>query len=110
MSTKKVLNATEAKSKVFSIDRPVCPSLNGLPGDTIHSDEVNKLMTTTLREREREIIRLYYGLDNEFLTWEDISRRMGLSRERVRQVGLVALEKLKHAARKTNLEAMLVEY
>ncbi|GKD35822.1 RNA polymerase sigma factor sigA, partial [Tanacetum coccineum] len=35
---------------------------------------------------------------------------MGLSRERVRQVGLVALEKLKHAARKTNLEAMLVEY
>lgn len=131
MSTKKVLNATEAKCKVFSLDRPVCPSLNGLPGDTIHcymaddhpgndpwhgvdhgalKDEVNKLMTTTLREREREIIRLYYGLDNEFLTWEDISRRMGLSRERVRQVGLVALEKLKHAARRTNLEAMLVEY
>lgn len=131
MSTKKVLNATEAKCKVFSIDRPAFPSQNGLPGDTFHSymadehpgnnpwhgvdhgalkDEVNKLMMTTLREREREIIRLYYGLDNEFLTWEDISRRMGLSRERVRQVGLVALEKLKHAARKTNLEAMLVEH
>ncbi|KAL8217985.1 hypothetical protein R6Q57_021358 [Mikania cordata] len=131
ISTKKVLNATEAKCKVFSIDRPASPSLNGLPGDTFHSymaddhlennpwhgvdhwalkDEVNKLMTTTLREREREIIRLYYGLDNEFLTWEDISRRMGLSRERVRQVGLVALEKLKLAARRTNLEAMLVEH
>ncbi|KAI7732947.1 hypothetical protein M8C21_011427 [Ambrosia artemisiifolia] len=124
ISTKKVLNATGAKCKVFSLDRPVSPSLNGLPGDTFqsymaddhlennpwHGDEVNKLMTTTLREREREIIRLYYGLDNEFLTWEDISRRMGLSRERVRQVGLVALEKLKNAARKTNLEAMLVEH
>ncbi|KAM0009511.1 putative RNA polymerase sigma-70 region 3, RNA polymerase sigma-70 region 2 [Helianthus debilis subsp. tardiflorus] len=131
ISTKKVLNATGAKCKVFSLDRPVSPSLNGLPGDTFQSymaddhlennpwhgvdnlalkDEMNKLMTTTLREREREIIRLYYGLDNEFLTWEDISRRMGLSRERVRQVGLVALEKLKHAARKTNLEAMLVEH
>lgn len=131
MSTKKVLNATEAKCKVFSLDRPAFPSLNGNPGDTFQSymaddhpgndpwhgvdhgalkDEVNKLMTTTLREREREIIRLYYGLDNEFLTWEDISRRMGLSRERVRQVGLVALEKLKHAAKKTNLEAMLVEH
>ncbi|XP_023757341.1 RNA polymerase sigma factor sigA [Lactuca sativa] len=131
MSTKKVLNATEAKCKVFSLDRPAFPSINGNPGDTFQSymaddhpgndpwhgvdhgalkDEVNKLMTTTLREREREIIRLYYGLDNEFLTWEDISRRMGLSRERVRQVGLVALEKLKHAARKTNLEAMLVEH
>ncbi|KAI7754401.1 hypothetical protein M8C21_024473 [Ambrosia artemisiifolia] len=131
MSTKKVLNATEANCKVFSLDRPAFPSLNGLSSDTFHSymaddhpennpwhgvdngalkDEVNKLMTTSLREREREIIRLYYGLDNEFLTWEDISRRMGLSRERVRQVGLVALEKLKHAARKTNLDAMLVEH
>lgn len=35
---------------------------------------------------------------------------MGLSRERVRQVGLVALEKLKHAARKRNTEAMLVKH
>jgi RNA polymerase primary sigma factor len=35
---------------------------------------------------------------------------MGLSRERVRQVGLVALEKLKHAARKGKLEAMLVKH
>ncbi|GFP84910.1 RNA polymerase sigma factor siga [Phtheirospermum japonicum] len=130
MSQKKVRNATEAISKVFSLDREAFPSLNGLPGETLHSyiadnhiennpwhgvdewalkDEVDKLITLTLREREREIIRLYYGLDNESLTWEDISRRMGLSRERVRQVGLVALEKLKHAARKRRLDAMLVQ-
>lgn len=38
-------------------------------------DEVDKLINATLREREREIVRLYYGLDNECLTWEDISRR-----------------------------------
>lgn len=44
-------------------------------GKTILQDEVNKLMSTTLRERERDIIRLYYGLDNETLTWEDISKR-----------------------------------
>ncbi|KAD2392881.1 hypothetical protein E3N88_39858 [Mikania micrantha] len=131
MSTKKVLNVTEAKFKVFSLDRPACSSLNGLPSDAFHSYmaddnpennpwngidnemlkfEVNKLMTTTLREREREIIRLYYGLNNEFFTWEDISRRMGLSRERARQVGLTALEKLKHEARKTNLSALLMEH
>ncbi|KAL3629096.1 hypothetical protein CASFOL_026318 [Castilleja foliolosa] len=132
MSQKKVRNATEAISKVFSLDREAFPSLNGLPGDTLHSyiadnriennpwhgvdecalkDEVDKLITLTLRERERKIIRLYYGLDNESsLTWEDISRRMGLSRERVRQVGLVALEKLKHAARKRRLDAMLVQH
>lgn len=131
MSQKKVRNATEAISKVFSLDREAFPSLNGLPGETLHSyiadnhvenipwcgvdewslkDEVDKLITSTLREREQEIIRLYYGLDKECLTWEDISRRIGLSRERVRQVGLVALEKLKHAARKRRLDAMLVQH
>ncbi|KAF8378954.1 hypothetical protein HHK36_028379 [Tetracentron sinense] len=131
MSQKKVRNATEAISKVFSLDREAFPSLNGLPGETLHSyvadnrlennpwhgvdewtlkDEVNKLISTTLGAREQDIIRLYYGLGKECLTWEDISRQIGLSRERVRQVGLVALEKLKHAARKRRLEAMLVKH
>ncbi|KAL6291853.1 hypothetical protein ACE6H2_009363 [Prunus campanulata] len=131
MSKKKVRNATEAISKVFSLDRDAFPSLNGLPGETHHSyiadnrlenipwhgvdawalkEEVNKLINIMLGEREREIIRLYYGLENECLTWEDISKRIGLSRERVRQVGLVALEKLKHAARKREMEAMLLKH
>ncbi|KAK1306540.1 RNA polymerase sigma factor sigA [Acorus calamus] len=131
MSQKKVRNATEAVSKVISLDREAFPSLNGLPSETLHSyvadnnlennpwqgleewslkDEVNKLLNVALGERERDIIRLYYGLNREYHTWEDISRQIGLSRERVRQVGLVALEKLKHAARKRRLEAMLVKH
>ncbi|XP_020214981.1 RNA polymerase sigma factor sigA isoform X2 [Cajanus cajan] len=131
MSQKKVRNATEAISTVISFDREAFPSLNGIQGETHHSyiadnrvenipwngvdewalkDEVNKLINVTLVEREREIIRLYYGLDKECLTWEDISKRIGLSRERVRQVGLVALEKLKHAARKREMEAMLLKH
>lgn len=128
MSQKKVRNATEAVSRVFSLDRDAYPCLNGLPGETHHSyiadrclennpwhgfdewalkDEVNRLINVTLGERERDIIRLYYGLDKECLTWEDISKRIGLSRERVRQVGLVAVEKLKTAARRRKAEAML---
>ncbi|XP_058729521.1 RNA polymerase sigma factor sigA isoform X2 [Vicia villosa] len=96
MSQRKVKNATEAISKVFSLDREPFPSLNGLPGDTHHSyiadkqlenipwngvdewalkEEVNRLINATLVEREREIVRLYYGLDKECLTWEDISKR-----------------------------------
>ncbi|XP_047330204.1 RNA polymerase sigma factor sigA-like [Impatiens glandulifera] len=131
MSQKKVRNATEASSKLLSLDRQAFPSINGLRGETLHSyiadnqpdnipwnridkwalkDEVEKLINTTLREREREIIRLYFGLDNKCLTWEDISKRIGLSRERVRQVGLVALEKLKHAARRKKMEAMLLKH
>ncbi|KAJ0452224.1 putative RNA polymerase sigma-70 region 3, RNA polymerase sigma-70 region 2 [Helianthus annuus] len=131
ISRKKVLNATQATTKVFSLDRGAFPSVSGCAGQTLDNDiadncmendpwhgvsekalkdEVNKLITVTLGERERHIIRLYYGLDNECLTWEDIGKRIGLSREGVRQIGLVALEKLKHAARNTRLGAMLVEY
>lgn len=131
MSHKKVKNATDAVRSVLSLDREAFPSLNGLPGETFHSyiadnrlennpwhgvdewalkQDVSTLIDTTLRQRERDIIRLYYGLDDESLTWEEISKRIGLSRERVRQVGLVALEKLKHAARKRTMEALLVKH
>ncbi|KAI8018470.1 RNA polymerase sigma factor sigA [Camellia lanceoleosa] len=130
MSQKKVRNATEAINKVISLDKEAFPSLNGLLGETLHSyiadnhlennpwhgvDEwtlkvVKQQKNLQLRERESDIILLYYGLDNECLTWEDISKRIGLSRERVRQVGLLALQKLKHAARKRRLEAMLVKH
>ncbi|XP_076919057.1 RNA polymerase sigma factor sigA-like isoform X2 [Bidens hawaiensis] len=124
MSRKKVINAKQAITKVFSLDR-------GQPGQTLDNDiadncmendpwhgvgekalkdEVNKLITVSLGQREQTIIRLYYGIGNECLTWEDIGKRIGLSREGVRQIGLVALEKLKHAARNTRLEALLVKY
>ncbi|MFS7985681.1 putative RNA polymerase sigma-70 region 4, RNA polymerase sigma factor, region [Helianthus anomalus] len=100
MSRKKVTHATEAVCKVFSLDKEAFPSLNVIPGDTLHSyitddcpdnnpwhgvdvgalkEEVRNLIKTTLGEREREIIHLYYGLDNEYLTWEDISRRYNIS-------------------------------
>ncbi|KAF5958956.1 hypothetical protein HYC85_000165 [Camellia sinensis] len=105
MSQTKVRNATEMPNNHLE-NNP----WHGVDEWALKVDEVNKLISTTLRERERVIIRLYYGLDSECLTWEDISRRIGLSRERVRQIGLVALEKLKHAARKRRLEAMLMNH
>ncbi|PKU75540.1 RNA polymerase sigma factor sigA isoform X1 [Dendrobium catenatum] len=131
ISTKKVRNATQAISRVVSLDREAFPSLNGLPGDTLHSyiadnnldnnpwhgfeewslkDEVHSLLSTALNKRERDIICSYYGLDKASETWEDIGKQFGLSRERVRQVGLVAMEKLKHAARRKKLEAMLIKH
>uniref|UniRef100_A0A0D9X4Q9 RNA polymerase sigma-70 domain-containing protein n=2 Tax=Leersia perrieri TaxID=77586 RepID=A0A0D9X4Q9_9ORYZ len=131
ISEKKVLNATEAVNKVLSLDQQAFPSLNGLPGETLHSyiedqnvandpwhgfeewylkDEVNKLLNSTLNERERDIIRLYHGIGKQCHTWEDISRQFGLSRERVRQVGLIAMEKLKHAARRKHLDALLEDH
>jgi RNA polymerase primary sigma factor len=49
-----------------------------------------------LPEREQRVIRLRYGIDREEgpLTLEAIGRKLGLTRERVRQIEADALERL----------------
>jgi RNA polymerase primary sigma factor len=64
------------------------------------ADEVERAMSP-LTDREREILRLRYGLgtDRE-MTLEEIGRRLSITRERVRQLEAKALEKIRasHAA------------
>ncbi|GJS11744.1 RNA polymerase sigma factor sigA-like protein [Tanacetum coccineum] len=76
MSRKKVTNATEAVCKYISDDFPNKNPWHGIDEEAL-KDEVRNIIKTTLGQQEREIIYLYYGLDNEYLTWEDISRRVG---------------------------------
>jgi RNA polymerase primary sigma factor len=59
------------------------------------ADEVERAMAP-LTEREREVLRLRYGLglDHE-LTLEEIGRRLSVTRERVRQIESRALAKLR---------------
>jgi RNA polymerase primary sigma factor len=61
------------------------------------ADEVEHAMAP-LNEREREVLRLRYGLglDRE-LTLEEIGRRLSLTRERVRQIEAAALAKIRAA-------------
>ena len=60
---------------------------------------------STLDERERYIVRCYYGLDGEEpLTLEQIGRSMGLTRERVRQLKERALGRLRDPERYQFLE------
>ncbi len=62
----------------------------------------------TLKERESKILRLYFGLDEpEPLTLEEIGARLGITRERVRQIKEKALSRLRHVSRAKALESFL---
>lgn len=54
-------------------------------------------MLDCLNDRERQIIRLRFGLDRrEPLTLEQVGVDFGLTRERIRQIEARALSKLRH--------------
>ena len=60
------------------------------------SGEVNKMLIA-LDEREREILRLRFGLDRgEPRTLDEVGAHFSLTRERIRQIEARALSKLRH--------------
>jgi len=61
-----------------------------------------------LAKREREILELRYGLvDGTPSTLEEVGRRYNVTRERIRQIEAKALRKLRHPARRSQLEDFL---
>ena len=50
----------------------------------------------TLTDRERTILSRYYGLEGDPLTLEEIGRQLGYTRERIRQIKELAIEKLRN--------------
>ena len=86
--------------EVIADDRAIDPlealsQKNGL-------DELD-LVLNTLNERETEIIGARFGLNGKrILTLEEIGRDFGVSRERIRQIQNVALNKMQKALTKKN--------
>jgi RNA polymerase sigma factor (sigma-70 family) len=59
---------------------------------------------SSLTDRERRIIEMRYGLDNEQgLTLKEVGHEFGLTRERIRQIEKEALAKLRHPSRSRKL-------
>jgi len=74
--------------------------------ETIH--EELESMLDVLDEREKEIIKMRYGLNGEEpRTLEEVGEKLGISRERVRQLEQRALKKLKAVALKKHLKDFL---
>ncbi len=80
------------------LPRPERAAGNGLLRDKIES------LLKTLTYREREIIRLRYGLSDGYTyTLEEVGRIFKVTRERVRQIEAKAVKKLQHPVRSQQL-------
>jgi RNA polymerase primary sigma factor len=107
----------------ISLDRPIGESEDSYFGDFIEDDDVDSpvasatqemlkdridIVLKTLSYREREIIKLRYGIgDGYTYTLEEVGRIFKVTRERVRQVEAKAIRKLQHPVRARKLEGFL---
>jgi RNA polymerase primary sigma factor len=67
-------------------------------------EEIERILNT-LSEREKEVLKLYFGIGEDTAhTLEEIGRRFNLTRERVRQIKEKALRRLKHCSRSDRLK------
>ena len=70
------------------------------------SREIERALAT-LTERERDIIKLFFGIGVQEMTLEEIGEKFGLTRERVRQIKEKAIRRLRHTSRSKLLKSYL---
>ena len=118
--TRKVLKISKHP---ISLDRPIGDSDDGFFGDFIEDvtaespihTATHEMLKERLREvlktltyREREIIKLRYGLEDGYTyTLEEVGKIFKVTRERVRQIEAKAVKKLQHPIRARHLEGFL---
>jgi len=123
MSIEETRRVLKMSKHPISLDRPIGNSDDSYFGDFIEDDEVDSpvasatqemlkdridLVLKTLSYREREIIKLRYGIgDGYTYTLEEVGRIFKVTRERVRQVEAKAVRKLQHPVRSRKLEGFL---
>lgn len=123
LPSEKIRDTMKVSGKHISMDAPfVQGEENSLLDVLVNPDSPradNTLMTeslqreidrslSTLTEREREVIKLFFGIGmNHGLTLEEIGAKFDLTRERVRQIKEKAIRRLRHKSRSKLLKAYL---
>jgi RNA polymerase primary sigma factor len=125
VTPKKVENMIQVARRPLSLETPTDDEEDSMLGDFIEDDEApppddtatyNLLkehlgsVLDSLPPREVRILQLRYGLlDGQSYTLEEVGRKMGVTRERVRQIEAQALSRLRHPSIKRRLRDYLGE-
>jgi len=119
----KVENMIQVARRPLSLETPTDDEEDSVLGDFIQDEEVPApdetatynllrehldLVLNGLPPREVRILQLRYGLlDGQAYTLEEVGRKMGVTRERVRQIEAQALSRLRHPAVRRKLREYL---
>ena len=125
MSPEKVREVIKIAQDPVSLETPIGEEEDSHLGDfvpdesnmspedfTIHEmlkEEIGDVLLT-LTEREEQVLRLRFGLDDgSSKTLEEVGQMFGVTRERIRQIEAKALRKLRHPSRSRKLKDFLNE-
>jgi RNA polymerase primary sigma factor len=123
VTPQKVENMIQVARRPLSLETPTDDEEDSVLGDFIQDEEIpapdetatyNLLrehlesVLNSLPPREVRILQLRYGLlDGQAYTLEEVGRKMGVTRERVRQIEAQALSRLRHPAIRRKLREYL---
>lgn len=120
LDEKKVKNIIKISKEPISLETPVGDSDDAFikdfienekdssPADTVSSNDLKERVREILKSltpREEKVLKMRFGIDvaSEH-TLEEVGRDFGVTRERVRQIEVKALRKLRHPSRSNKLQ------
>ena len=121
MPVEKVKNILEMNQDPISLETPVGSEDDSELGDFVEDDKflnpheatvrsvlkekLDEVLKKELNEREEQVLRLRYGLDDGApKTLEEVGKIFEVTRERIRQIEVKAINKLKNIKKKKGLE------
>ena len=82
------------------------PMADGLLADKTLMNDLEQSLAT-LDERQKTVVRMCYGIGEEQFSMAEIGQRLGITRERVRQIRDKALRKLRKNSKDTAIQAFI---
>ena len=122
LPAEKVADTLRVSGRHISVDAPFVEGEDNSLLDVLVNDDspiadrtlINESLSTeveralsTLTERERDIIKLFFGINTQEMTLEEIGEKFGLTRERARQIKEKAIRRLRHSSRSKLLKTYL---
>ena len=118
----KILDTLKVSGRHISVDAPFVEGEDNSLLDVLVNDDspmadrslVNESLVreidralSTLTEREKDIIQMFFGINTQEMTLEEIGDKFGLTRERVRQIKEKAIRRLRQNSRSKLLKSYL---